>query len=87
MLHPIEQLSPSWAPLLPASMIPGPPPVIMPNPAFAKRRAVSTAACYVGSSGLVRADPKIATECSARSRECSSSFTCSWGIGSVGLTS
>ena len=42
-------------------MMPGPPPVITGMPALASSRAVSTAASYSGSSGLVRAEPKIDT--------------------------
>ena len=61
MLQPIERPLASSAPRLAASMIPGPPPVITGMPACASSRAVSTAAGYCGSSGLVRAEPKIDT--------------------------
>ena len=43
MLQPIESPSPSIAPRLAASMIPGPPPVMTQIPASARSRAVSTA--------------------------------------------
>ena len=49
------------APLLAASMMPGPAPVMMSKPASASSRAVSCAAWYIGSSGPVRAEPKNAT--------------------------
>src|SRR5256885_4836608 len=62
MLQPTEQFPPSCAPLFAASIIPGPPPVIIPNPALDKRCAVSTAALYDGSSPFVLADPKMATD-------------------------
>jgi hypothetical protein len=42
-------------------MMPGPAPVMIANPASASRRATSTACSYCGSSGCVRADPKIVT--------------------------
>jgi hypothetical protein len=44
LLQPIETFPPSCAPLLAASITPGPPPVMMPKPALASKRAVSTAA-------------------------------------------
>ncbi len=61
MLSPIDRSPPSCAPRLPASMIPGPPPVMITKPASAKSRAVCTAASYIGSSSSTRADPKIVT--------------------------
>ena len=51
----------SRAPLFAASMIPGPAPVMIANPASASSRDVSCAASYCGSSGPVRAEPKIET--------------------------
>jgi hypothetical protein len=48
----------SLAPLLAASMTPGPPPVITANPASASLRPASSATAYDGFSGLVRAEPK-----------------------------
>ena len=50
---------PSTAPLLPASMIPGPPPVIMPKPSSARRLATSTVSLYSLRSGVTRAEPKM----------------------------
>ena len=42
-------------------MMPGPPPVITGTPDFASSAAVCSAAWYIGSSGVVRAEPKIET--------------------------
>ena len=42
-------------------MMPGPAPVMIAKPASASRRATSCAAWYCGSSGCVRAEPKIDT--------------------------
>jgi hypothetical protein len=44
MLQPMESPPPSFAPRLAASMIPGPPPVMIANPSFANIREVSYAA-------------------------------------------
>ena len=35
---------------------------MIPKPAFASKRAVSTADTYIGSSGFVRAEPNKATD-------------------------
>ncbi len=43
MLHPIDSPLPSWHPRFAASMMPGPPPVMMGNPSSARSRAVSSA--------------------------------------------
>src|SRR5574340_540939 len=61
MLQPIESPPPSTAPRLAASMMPGPPPVMMGIPLEARIRAVSTAAWYCRLVGGVRAEPKIVT--------------------------
>src|SRR4051794_6719640 len=61
MLRPADWPPASNAPLLPASMMPGPPPVMTPRPALARRREVSSAALYIGSDGLVRALPNMET--------------------------
>ena len=61
MLQPIDGAPAILAPLFAASMIPGPAPVMIAKPASPRRRAVSCAAPYCGSSGPVRAEPKIAT--------------------------
>ena len=42
MLHPTDVAAAALAPLLAASMIPGPPPVMIDKPASPRRRAVST---------------------------------------------
>ena len=61
MLQPIETPPASDAPMLAASMMPGPPPVMTPKPSATSSRAVSRAAAYAGSSAGVRADPNTAT--------------------------
>src|SRR4249919_4303421 len=61
MPAPIEVPPASRAPLLQASMIPGPPPVMTAYPARANSAAVASAAAYIGSPGFVRADPNIDT--------------------------
>src|SRR5918996_4908704 len=58
MLQPMESEPPSCAPRLAASMMPGPPPVMIANPSLDRRRAVSTARSNMGSPGWVRAEPK-----------------------------
>src|SRR3954467_5707978 len=57
MPSPTETPPASDAPLLAASITPGPPPVITAYPAPTSFRPHSSAAAYIGSSGLVRADP------------------------------
>src|SRR6476659_3837934 len=54
MPAPIDMPPASWAPLLQASMIPGPPPVMTAYPARANSAPVASAAAYIGSSGFVR---------------------------------
>ncbi len=49
------------APSRPAAMIPGPPPVMTIHPRLASAPAVSRVCLYSGSSGSVRAEPKIVT--------------------------
>ena len=61
MSRPIEGTPASTAPRLAASMIPGPPPVMIAKPASPSRRAASRARSYSGWSGGVRAEPKIET--------------------------
>src|SRR6516165_3399141 len=60
MLQPMDRPLASRAPRLAASMIPGPPPVMMAKPLLASRRARSRADSYIGSSSFVRAEPKMA---------------------------
>ena len=59
MPSPTDTPSASSAPRLPASMMPGPPPVMTVAPASTMRRAMSTANAYSGVSSRRRADPKI----------------------------
>ena len=59
MFRPIDSAPASWAPRLAASMTPGPPPVMIVNPASPSSRAVSRAAAYTGSLSGSRAEPKI----------------------------
>src|SRR5512145_3431126 len=68
MPSPTEMPPFSRAPLLAASMIPGPPPVTTAKPACARAQPSSSARAYIGSSGVVRAEPKteIAGPSSAR---------------------
>ena len=61
MSSPIDGTPASRAPRLPASMIPGPPPVMIEKPSRPSARATSTAARYIGSSAAVRAEPKMET--------------------------
>src|SRR5260221_14088576 len=61
MFSPIDGERPPNAPLLAASMTPGPPPLITANPASDRRRARSTVCWYNGASRAVRALPKIDT--------------------------
>ena len=61
MPAPIDMPPASRAPLLHASMIPGPPPVMTAYPARANPAPVASAAAYIGSPGFVRADPNIDT--------------------------
>src|SRR5215213_9734823 len=61
MLSPIDCACESLAPLLAASMMPGPPPVMIAKPSLPSSRAVSSARRYSGSSRGVRAEPKIET--------------------------
>ena len=68
MLQPIDMPPASRAPLLAASMIPGPPPVMIAKPARACRRATSSAMRYCGSSGATRAEPKTVTALSRDAR-------------------
>src|SRR2546425_9591890 len=61
MFSPMDTVPASRAPWFAASMMPGPPPVIMANFSSPSRRAVSTARPYHGLAALGRAEPKIAT--------------------------
>src|SRR5262245_24678648 len=61
MLHPMDRPPPSLAPRFAASMMPGPPPVMIANPSLASIRAVSYAALYSALFSGVRAEPKIVT--------------------------
>ena len=81
MSSPIDGTPASRAPRLPASMIPGPPPVMIENPARPSAAAVARAVAYIGSSREVRAEPKIETAlptCASRSKpvRSSSSIRC-----------
>ena len=58
MFRPIDSAFASRAPLLAASIAPGPPPVMIAIPASPTIRAVSRASLYSGSSDEVRAEPK-----------------------------
>ena len=76
MSRPIDGTPASRAPRLPASMIPGPPPVMIEKPARPSAAAVSRAFAYIGSSRGVRAEPKIETAlptCARRSKPSRSS--------------
>ena len=57
MPSPTDTPPASDAPLFAASITPGPPPVITAYPASTSLRPNSSAAAYIGSSGLVRAEP------------------------------
>src|SRR6266480_2394125 len=61
MLRPTERPRPSRAPRLAASIVPGPPPVMMAKPRRASSAARVRAASYIGSGGRTRADPKKVT--------------------------
>ena len=61
MLHPIDGAPAARAPRFAASMMPGPPPVMIANPASPRRRVVVIHAVYCGSAGRSRADPKTET--------------------------
>src|ERR1700674_3235272 len=61
MLRPTESPRPSRAPILAASMVPGPPPVMMAKPRRASSAAKARAASYIGSGGRTRAEPKNVT--------------------------
>ncbi len=61
MFAPTETPPAPMAPRFAASMIPGPPPVIVANPAFASAAPTSRAAAYIGSPSRVRAEPKTVT--------------------------
>ena len=61
MSRPIDGTPASRAPRLAASMIPGPPPVMIAKPASPSGRAAARARSYSGWSGGVRAEPKIET--------------------------
>src|SRR4051794_37927415 len=60
MLRPTEVASASRAPRLAASMMPGPPPVMIANPRSPSLRAHVVASAAAGWSGAVRAEPKTA---------------------------
>src|SRR3954452_15708829 len=61
MPRPTETPPASPHPLLTASMIPGPPPVMTAYPARARAAPIRSPTAYSGSSRLVRADPKTLT--------------------------
>jgi hypothetical protein len=61
MSSPIDGTPASRAPRLAASMIPGPPPVMIAQPAEPSMRATRRACSYCGWPGGVRAEPKIET--------------------------
>src|SRR5260370_15102678 len=61
MLSPTESPRPSRAPMLAASIVPGPPPVMMAKPRRASSAASARAASYIGSGGRTRAEPKKVT--------------------------
>src|ERR1041384_7797765 len=61
MLRPTASPLPSNAPLLVASMRPGPPPLTTENPASESRRAVSSASFQYGVPGFTRALPNTET--------------------------
>src|SRR5438128_758344 len=61
MFRPTDRPRPSRAPLLAASMVPGPPPVMMAKPRRASSAANRRAASYMGSGGRTRAEPKKVT--------------------------
>src|SRR5712691_2540406 len=61
MFRPTDSPRPSRAPLLAASIVPGPPPVMMAKPRRASSAARPRAASYMGSGGRTRAEPKKVT--------------------------
>src|SRR5205807_3072112 len=61
MLRPTDRPRPSRAPLWAASIVPGPPPVMMAKPRRASSPARARAASYMGSGGRTRAEPKNVT--------------------------
>ena len=61
MFSPIERAPASCAPRFAASMMPGPPPVMIAKPASPSARAARARSAYSGSSSGVRAEPKIDT--------------------------
>src|SRR5712691_6537694 len=61
MLRPTESPRPSRAPMFAASIVPGPPPVMMAKPRRASSAARARAASYIGSGGRTRAEPKKVT--------------------------
>src|SRR6202171_1585004 len=61
MFRPTESPRPSRAPRLAASIVPGPPPVMMAKPRRASSAARARAASYIGSGGRTRAEPKKVT--------------------------
>src|ERR1700686_2034700 len=61
MFRPTDSPPPSRAPLLAASMVPGPPPVMTAKPRRASSAASARAASYIGSGGRTRAEPKKVT--------------------------
>src|SRR3954469_498906 len=76
--RPTETPPTSAAPRLAASMIPGPPPVMIVMPLPASRAARSRAFAYIASSGWVRADPKMLTAGPNRASESKPSITSPW---------
>src|ERR1700736_98076 len=61
ILRPTDSPRPSRAPLLAASIVPGPPPVMIAKPRRASSAASWRAASYIGSGGRTRAEPKKVT--------------------------
>src|SRR5439155_26268503 len=61
MLRPTDSPRPSRAPILAASIVPGPPPVMTAKPRRASSAARARAASYIGSGGRTRAEPKKVT--------------------------
>src|SRR4029077_10746741 len=61
MFRPTESPRPSRAPMLAASIVPGPPPVITAKPRRESSAARARALSYIGSGGRTRAEPKKVT--------------------------
>src|ERR1700682_47308 len=61
IFRPTDRPRPSRAPMFAASMVPGPPPVMMAKPRRARSAASARAAAYIGSGGRTRAEPKNVT--------------------------